>query len=266
MATRMQQRRGTASQWTTVNPVLAEGEIGLETDTNKFKIGNGVNDWSTLAYASLSTSDLADYATTSYVDNAINTVVGLAPETLDTLAELATALGDDPNAITTIQSDITTLQTDVAGKADSTHNHTLADVTDVTATATEVNVLDGITATTAELNYTDGVTSSIQTQLDAKAPLAQTMETVSTSRALTDADSGKILLVSNGITITAAGLNPGERVDFINQDGSTITFAAGGMAILESKDSATTLTSQIGAATLICWSPGMHYYLVGDLA
>ena len=41
--------------------------------------------------------------------------------------------------------------------------------TDVTATATEINVLDGITATTAELNYTDGVTSNIQTQLDAKA-------------------------------------------------------------------------------------------------
>lgn len=38
----------------------------------------------------------------------------------------------------------------------------------VTATAAEINVLDGITATVAELNYTDGVTSNIQTQLDAK--------------------------------------------------------------------------------------------------
>jgi hypothetical protein len=38
----------------------------------------------------------------------------------------------------------------------------------VTATAAELNVLDGITATTTELNYTDGVTSNIQTQLDAK--------------------------------------------------------------------------------------------------
>ena len=42
----------------------------------------------------------------------------------------------------------------------------------LTATAAELNTLDGITATTAELNYTDGVTSNIQTQLDAKAPLA----------------------------------------------------------------------------------------------
>jgi len=42
----------------------------------------------------------------------------------------------------------------------------------VTATATELNLLDGVTATTAELNYVDGVTSAIQTQLDAKAPTA----------------------------------------------------------------------------------------------
>lgn len=42
----------------------------------------------------------------------------------------------------------------------------------VTATTAEINILDGVTATTAELNYTDGVTSNIQTQLNAKAPLA----------------------------------------------------------------------------------------------
>lgn len=40
--------------------------------------------------------------------------------------------------------------------------------TTVTATAAELNVLDGITATVTELNYVDGVTSAIQTQLDAK--------------------------------------------------------------------------------------------------
>jgi len=42
----------------------------------------------------------------------------------------------------------------------------------ITATATELNLLDGVTATTAELNYVDGVTSAIQTQIDTKAPLA----------------------------------------------------------------------------------------------
>lgn len=50
MATRMQQRRGTATQWTDADPILASGEIGFETDTNQFKIGDGVNHWSDLSY------------------------------------------------------------------------------------------------------------------------------------------------------------------------------------------------------------------------
>ena len=44
--------------------------------------------------------------------------------------------------------------------------------TAVTSTAAELNILDGVTATATELNYVDGVTSAIQTQLDAKLPLA----------------------------------------------------------------------------------------------
>ena len=42
----------------------------------------------------------------------------------------------------------------------------------VTSTAAEINLLDGVTSTTAELNHVDGVTSNVQTQLNAKAPLA----------------------------------------------------------------------------------------------
>lgn len=49
MATRMQQRRGTASQWTTANPILAAGEIGYETDTGEFRVGDGTNAWADLS-------------------------------------------------------------------------------------------------------------------------------------------------------------------------------------------------------------------------
>jgi hypothetical protein len=52
MATRMQQRRGTAAQWTSANPVLNAGEMGWESDTNKFKIGDGTNHWASLDYFS----------------------------------------------------------------------------------------------------------------------------------------------------------------------------------------------------------------------
>ena len=52
MLTRIQQRRGVASQWIAANPILAQGEIGLEVDTNTFKLGNGLTRWIDLPYLS----------------------------------------------------------------------------------------------------------------------------------------------------------------------------------------------------------------------
>ena len=46
----IQLRRDTAANWTSVNPTLAAGEMGLETDTNLFKIGDGSTAWSALLY------------------------------------------------------------------------------------------------------------------------------------------------------------------------------------------------------------------------
>lgn len=43
--------RGTAEALASVNPVLLAGELGLETDTGKFKFGDGTNAWSSLSYA-----------------------------------------------------------------------------------------------------------------------------------------------------------------------------------------------------------------------
>lgn len=48
--TLIQIRRGTAAQWTTANPILAVAEMGLETDTKKFKFGDGSTAWNALAY------------------------------------------------------------------------------------------------------------------------------------------------------------------------------------------------------------------------
>lgn len=50
MSNRLQFRRDTASRWTTINPILLEGEIGLETDTGKSKIGDGEHHWNELKY------------------------------------------------------------------------------------------------------------------------------------------------------------------------------------------------------------------------
>ena len=52
MANRLQLRRGMLDQWVLYNPLLAEGELAIELDTNKFKIGNGIDNWNDLPYVS----------------------------------------------------------------------------------------------------------------------------------------------------------------------------------------------------------------------
>lgn len=80
------------------------------------------------------------------------------------------------------------------GAVSTSHTHTLADITDVTATTAEVNKLDGVTATTAEINYVDGVTSNIQTQLNGKASTSHnhTLDSLSNTT-ITSNTSGEIL-------------------------------------------------------------------------
>ena len=111
MATRMQQRRGTAAQWTAANPTLAAGEIGFETDTNQFKIGDGVNVWADLSY--FQTIDTLGGSFDDYIalsekaaPNGVATLnangqipveqlqdlIDGAPGTLDTLNEIADAI------------------------------------------------------------------------------------------------------------------------------------------------------------------------------
>lgn len=51
--TRLQVRRGTSSSWTSTNPILYAGEIGYETDSSRFKIGDGTTSWSSLDYAAV---------------------------------------------------------------------------------------------------------------------------------------------------------------------------------------------------------------------
>ena len=50
MADLIQIRRDTASNWTSANPTLAQGELGIETDTSKIKVGDGSTAWSSKTY------------------------------------------------------------------------------------------------------------------------------------------------------------------------------------------------------------------------
>ena len=62
MADRIQIRRDTAANWTSANPILANGELGLETDTSKLKVGDGTTQWASLGYYTLGTTGAAMYS------------------------------------------------------------------------------------------------------------------------------------------------------------------------------------------------------------
>lgn len=97
----------------------------------------------------------------------------------------------------------------------------LADVTDVTATAAEVNVLDGIVATTNELNYVSGVTSSIQDQLDAKQDESASLT------ALSNLAGNGVVVQTGANTFANRSLSaPAEGLSITNADGvsGNITF------------------------------------------
>lgn len=70
MAVPIQLRRGTAAQWTSANPVLAQGELGVELDTLKFKFGDGTSTWTALGYAGGGSGGVSDHgALTGLLDD-----------------------------------------------------------------------------------------------------------------------------------------------------------------------------------------------------
>jgi hypothetical protein len=61
--TTIKHRRDTAANWTSANSTLAAGEIGVETDTLKFKVGDGSTAWSSLRYSAGSYQTVASSGT-----------------------------------------------------------------------------------------------------------------------------------------------------------------------------------------------------------
>lgn len=137
----------------------------------------------------------------------------------------AAITGDTKCKITYDSKGLVTAGADLA-ESDIPSLH-LSKISDVTASASEVNVLDGITASTTELNYTDGVTSNIQTQIDSKASSSNKVNGVALSTAngrwfgtsdslaadvakivsipaITSLEAGQMIIVQPTITSTVA--------------------------------------------------------------
>lgn len=130
------------------------------------------NDLSASVQSSLGKADtaiqehqsLANYSTTAQMNQAINAHHDATKQDVLTSQTAYTQKGTAtkvPQITTNSLGQVTAISEVNIDKT------TLSDL-GITATASEINVLDGITASTAELNYTDGVTSNIQTQLNNK--------------------------------------------------------------------------------------------------
>jgi hypothetical protein len=105
MANRIILRRDTAANWANVDPVLANGEIGLETDTERFKIGNGIAPWSERDY----------YANAQYIATQYMQIVNQA------LADITNTVGSvelaRDQALLTVQDFIDTANEQIDGVA-----------------------------------------------------------------------------------------------------------------------------------------------------
>jgi hypothetical protein len=256
MATRMQQRRGTASQWTSANPVLNAGEMGWESDTNKFKIGDGTNHWANIdyfadinstvnpAFGSSITFEGAtanDFETTLAITDPTADRTITFPDETGTVQLRVTDVSDTEigylNGVTSaIQTQLDDKST--ASKTETLTNKTLTSpvistivnsgtltlptstgtialttdipagvvtesgtqtLTNKTLTSPKINEDVAVTATATELNYVDGVTSAIQTQLNDKAPLA--------APALTGDATAVNLTISGNLTVNGTTTN-----------------------------------------------------------
>ena len=113
MDIRIQIRRDTTTNWTSINPILAEGELGLDIDLDKFKIGNGVDTWTTLIFQEGSITTVTDNLTSTSTSEALSANQGqvlktlvhaIPPETTTTLSINANVLTytDEAGAATTI--------------------------------------------------------------------------------------------------------------------------------------------------------------------
>jgi len=231
MAIRIQLRRDTAANWTSTNPVLRAGEFGIETDTLKFKIGNGSSTWTQITnYANVTSSGL----TTSLNDYILEADLGnpSGPAKLNASGDL---LVPENSIILWDDTDYTYRTTVSATQPTADRTITLPDATttvvgdNTTNTLTNKSISLGsntVTSTLAQLNtaVSDADLASLTgtetlTNKTLTSPVISTIVNTGTvtvpsstdtlvGRATTDTLTNKsISLATNTVTSTLAQLN-----------------------------------------------------------
>jgi hypothetical protein len=202
MATRMQQRRGTAAQWTSTNagagPVLNAGEIGWESDTNRFKIGDGVNNWANLDYF----ADINSTINPSFGSSI--TFEGVTADSYETTLQVTDPTEDRtitfPNATGTVVLADGSGNVTVSG--DLTVSGTTTTINSTTINATTGIVFEGSSADANETTLT--VTNPTADRIITFPDATGTVVLKDTTDTLTNKS---ISLASNTVTGTTAEFN-----------------------------------------------------------
>ena len=173
MAIQIQLRRGTESQWTSANPILAQGEVAYSTDTNKIKIGNGSSTWTQLSYISSNSDQLTEGSTNLFftTERAQDAVGGMV--TGNTESGISVTYDDETGKLNFDVSDpVLTFTGDATGSGtitnlgntsieltvtDNSHNHTASNISDFTEATQDVvgDMVSSNTESGVSVSYDD---------------------------------------------------------------------------------------------------------------
>ena len=154
MTVKIQVRRGTAANWTSVNPTLSSGEIGFETDTKKIKVGDGSTAWTALSYAAggneFDTSIIFEGATANAYETTLTVVDPTADRTI-TLPDVTGTVVTTGNlsAITSVGS-----LSSLTVTGDLTVNGTTTTINSVAVNVNNQVIFEGATADAYETTLT----------------------------------------------------------------------------------------------------------------
>ena len=154
---KMAQRRDTAANWTSANPTLLAGEIGIESNTNKIKIGDGSTAWTSLSYRPWSqvsayplvNADIASAAAIAYSKLATLTSANILVGSSAGIATSTSVTGD----ISISNTGVTAIATGVIVNADINASAAIAGSKIVAATTSVVGAvqLSDSTSTTSSV-------------------------------------------------------------------------------------------------------------------